>query len=205
MIQEFEGTKVPVHIVNGIPVLTTKDIANALGVSSNAIANTYRRYKEEFDEEDSFLSQIVTRSEKNRNMRLFSKTGIVLLSMFIKSPKAKAFRTWAKKTLSRILDGTYEVRDTKTGTKINVLAELLEMQARINYPDAAERIREAYGEELPPPPSREDFANVIKKEGIQFGEGWLLELQTLPTAKRVVRVAPGIGPTKKRRKARRRM
>ena len=202
--EEFEGEKVLIREIDGNRVITTAEVAKALGVKRNSISSTYSRNKDEFIEgEDSFVSQIATRKK-----RVFTKTGIIKLCFLIKSQKAKTFRQWASRILSNIMDGTYEIHDSRTGEKVEVLAELLEMQAAANYPEAAERIREAYGEELPPPPKKEDFARVLAKEGADFGASWLLDLKTLPTAKRVVRVAPGIGPTspkKKRRKARRRM
>lgn len=197
MIEQFEGSSVTVHTVNGIQSISTKDIAVALGVKRTSISSAFNRNKEEFVEgEDFFMTQIASR--KNR---AFTKTGIVKLSFFVKSPKAKAFRQWASKVLSKIMDGTYSVVETESGQKVDVLAELLAELAHENHIEAARRIREQFGEELPEAPSVEDFKAAIQKEGYEFGKKWLLTLRTLPPARKKILIAPGVGPTKPRRRS----
>ena len=201
MIEQFEGVDVGIHHVESEHVITLTDVSKALGVNKQAIHNILRRYKEEFTEEDTKGVTICDPLGKNKQRnRVFTKSGIIQLCFFVKSPKAAAFRRWAKKTLTKIMDGTYSVVETESGQKVDVLAELLAELAHENHIEAARRIREQFGEELPEAPSVEDFKAAIQKEGYEFGKKWLLTLRTLPPARKKILIAPGVGPTKPRRR-----
>ncbi len=201
MIEQFEGVDVEIHHVESEHVITLTDVSKALGVNKQAIHNILRRYKDEFTEEDTKGVTICDPLGKNKQRnRVFTKSGIIQLCFFVKSPKAAAFRKWAKKTLTKIMDGTYEVIESSTKQKVDVLADLMVDLAYANHLEAAERIRVKFGEELPPPPTRKEFAAAIQKEGYDFGLKWYNTLRTAPRSKIPLLIAPGVGPTKPRRR-----
>lgn len=100
---EFHG--VPVHVIDhaGKRWLTAEEIGLCLGYNpANAgqgIRNLYNRHVEEFTQADSTQINLICLDGKNREARVFSATGCVLLSMFSNTMRAKEFRAWAKQVL----------------------------------------------------------------------------------------------------------
>mgnify|MGYP005667078095 CR=1 FL=1 len=82
--------------------LTAEQVGLALGYrNSNArkgISKLYNNHADEFNEDDTCVVNLATQGQR-RQTRIFSATGCQLLGFFANTPKAKAFRSWAKKTL----------------------------------------------------------------------------------------------------------
>lgn len=75
---------------------------------SKRINEIYRRHKDELDE-FSTCRKMRSVDGKQRQVRIFNERGVMLITMFSKQPKAKAFRRWAIEVLSQYRQGTLEL------------------------------------------------------------------------------------------------
>lgn len=84
--------------------LTAEDVGRCLGYGQGkerqGILNCYNRHADEFLPEDSTVVKLMTVDKKQRDVRVFSKTGCMKLGFFASTKAAKEFRTWAARTLA---------------------------------------------------------------------------------------------------------
>lgn len=84
--------------------LTAEDVGRCLGYGQGnerqGITRVYNRHIDEFLPEDSTVVKLTTVDEKQRDVRVFSKTGCIKLGFFAGTKTAKEFRTWAARTLA---------------------------------------------------------------------------------------------------------
>lgn len=84
--------------------LTAEDVGRCLGYGQGnerkGITTLYNRHVDEFLPEDSTVVKLTTVDEKQRYVRVFSKTGCIKLGFFASTKTAKDFRTWAARTLA---------------------------------------------------------------------------------------------------------
>lgn len=90
--------------------LAAQDIAACLEYQKGArsVLTIYERNREELDEYSTCL-KLRTVDGKQRQVRIFNERGVMLITMFSKQPKAKAFRRWAIEVLSQYRQGTLEL------------------------------------------------------------------------------------------------
>lgn len=84
--------------------LTAEDVGRCLGYGQGkerqGILNCYNRHADEFLPEDSTVINLMTVDKKQRDVRVFSKSGCMKLGFFASTKAAKEFRTWAARTLA---------------------------------------------------------------------------------------------------------
>ncbi|WP_299734033.1 Bro-N domain-containing protein [uncultured Endozoicomonas sp.] len=95
----------PLTIVNydGRRWLTASQIGQALEMAdpANSVNRIFQRNKDEFSEgADSTSVKLTALDGRQRETRVFSETGCILLAFLSKSQKAKDFRRWAKQELA---------------------------------------------------------------------------------------------------------
>ncbi len=109
----FHGSPVKVINHNGQLWLTSKEVGLCLGYNeANAglgVRKLYSRNADEFNDaegctnlthpSDTCVIKLATQGGM-QDVRLFSQTGCNLLGFFANTPRAKEFRTWAKKVLA---------------------------------------------------------------------------------------------------------
>jgi len=99
---QFQGLDLSIIDHNGQKWLTAEQIGLALGYNpanaSAGIRNLYNRHADEFTEQDTCRINLM-RQGQAREVLVFSATGCHLLSFFSNTPRAKAFRAWAKEAL----------------------------------------------------------------------------------------------------------
>ena len=76
-------------------LLSTKDVAEGYGLSVSAVNVAKHRNKDELEEGEHFITTLTDRNSGAKTM--WTKAGVVMLGMFIKTPIAKEFRRWATK------------------------------------------------------------------------------------------------------------
>ena len=90
---------VSIHDHNQQFWLTAEDVGRCLGYGPGnerkGISALYNRHME-----DSTIVNLTTVDEKQRDVRVFSKTGCIKLGFFAATRTAKEFRTWAARTLA---------------------------------------------------------------------------------------------------------
>lgn len=100
---EFQGVKLDIIDHQGKRWLTAEQIGLALGYAADnarqGILKLYRNHEDEFNETDKGVVEMATPGGR-QNVSVFSDTGCILLGMFASTPRAKAFRLWAKETLA---------------------------------------------------------------------------------------------------------
>lgn len=100
---DFQGTPVQVIDHEGRRWLTAETVGRCLGFAADnarkGILKLFERHADEFTEADTGVVELTTPGGKQKT-RIFSNTGCVLLSMFAQTPRAKAFRAWAKQALA---------------------------------------------------------------------------------------------------------
>lgn len=100
---EFQGVKLDIIDHQGKRWLTAEQIGLALGYSeanaSQGVRNLHNRHADEFSDADTCQLKLIWQGQ-GRDVRVFSDTGCILLGMFASTPRAKAFRLWAKETLA---------------------------------------------------------------------------------------------------------
>lgn len=98
-VAEFSGLQITIHHVNGLRWIQALDVGRALGyVKPHKIHDIYKRHADEFSDRDTCIPVLEVQGQR-REVRLFSQSGAVLLSMFANTARAKDFRAWAKKVL----------------------------------------------------------------------------------------------------------
>lgn len=100
-VAEFSGLQITIHHINGLRWIRAIDIGRALGYARpDDINKVYRRHEDEFGPADTITANLAGNPQGgNPNVRLFSRSGATLLSMFANTARAKDFRAWAKKVL----------------------------------------------------------------------------------------------------------
>lgn len=95
---------VSIHEQNNQFWLTAEDAGRCLGYGPGnerkGIIAVYNRHSDEFLPEDSTVVNLTTVDGKQRDVRVFSKTGCIKLGFFANTKQAKAFRTWSARTLA---------------------------------------------------------------------------------------------------------
>ncbi|WP_439640076.1 BRO family protein [Nevskia sp.] len=98
---EFSGLIFTIHDHSGSRWITSTDVGKALGYAQpDNVTRVYRNHADEFTAGDTCTSVSEVQGQR-REVRLFSATGCVLLSMFANTPRAKDFRAWAKRVLAQ--------------------------------------------------------------------------------------------------------
>ncbi|MDR0701297.1 MAG: helix-turn-helix domain-containing protein [Azoarcus sp.] len=105
---EFLGTQLSIIDHDSARWLTAEQIGGALGFAQpnarTGIIRLYNRHEDEFTGSDTCVVKLTTHQsdgiEKQREVRIFSATGCILLSFFAGTKRAIAFRAWAKEHLA---------------------------------------------------------------------------------------------------------
>lgn len=108
MLADFHGLSIEIIDHAGQKWLTADQIGRALGYSPDkartGITNLYNRHADEFTESDTCAIKLMAQGQL-REVRVFSATGCVTLGWLSGTPRAKAFKQWAKETLAAHLEG----------------------------------------------------------------------------------------------------
>lgn len=100
-IVKFEEKEFELVTVDGEPMMTCRQIADALGMASrNGAADLYTAHAEEFTPE---MTRLIKQS--GTRVRVFNREGAWLIGMFARTPKAAAFRKWVITALAEHVDG----------------------------------------------------------------------------------------------------
>jgi len=99
----FEGQELTLIHKDGERWLTAEQIGKALGYSSarKNVLRVYERNKNEFERDIDIGVVKLTTPSGVQNALVFSLTGCMLLAMFARTPRAVAFRRWAKHQLAQ--------------------------------------------------------------------------------------------------------
>jgi prophage antirepressor-like protein/predicted transcriptional regulator len=131
---EFNGAAVRIIDRDGQRWLTAEDVGNCLGYDvANArqgIIKLFNRHIDEFTESDSTVAKLTTVDGKEREVRIFSLSGCVLLSMFANTARAKEFRAWAKQVLAAHTDNPLIANPDNLQDTLNRMAHSIDMLAR---------------------------------------------------------------------------
>lgn len=111
-VAEFSGLQIQIHDLKGARWVAMRDIGRALGYTDpENIKKVYQRHTDEFGPLDTCIANSAGFGDKlspplggHQQVRLFSQSGAVLLSMFANTQRAKDFRAWAKRVLVAELD-----------------------------------------------------------------------------------------------------
>jgi prophage antirepressor-like protein len=91
----FQNTELSIIDRDGVPWLTSADLARALGYSETGkISKLFNRYKDEFTDDMTDMPTLGTTGNLTRRVRIFNPRGCYLVAMLAKTPKAKQFRRW---------------------------------------------------------------------------------------------------------------
>jgi prophage antirepressor-like protein len=130
---EFHGGAVSIIDHNGSRWLTAKDIGRSLGYNdanaNTGITNLYNRHADEFSEADTCTIKLMVQGQM-REVRIFSQSGCVLLSMFANTPRAKEFRAWAKQVLADRADNPRIANPDNLQDTLSRMADSIDMLAR---------------------------------------------------------------------------
>ena len=100
-IVKFEDQEIELLSVHGQPVMTCRQIDDALGMSTrNGTSTLFNRHETEFTPE---MTQIIQQGQTR--VRVFNREGAWLIGMFARTPKAAAFRKWVITALAEHVDG----------------------------------------------------------------------------------------------------
>lgn len=103
---EFFGNPVSIIDHDGQQWLTAEQAGRCLGYSEDkarqCIVNAYNKHADEFTDDDTSQLKLMTPSGV-QDCRIFSATGCSKLGFFARTARAKEFRTWASKVLSKKL------------------------------------------------------------------------------------------------------
>lgn len=103
---EFFGNPVSIIDHDGQQWLTAEQAGRCLGYSEDkarqCIVNAYNKHADEFTDDDTSQLKLMTPSGV-QECRIFSATGCSKLGFFARTARAKEFRTWASKVLSKKL------------------------------------------------------------------------------------------------------
>jgi prophage antirepressor-like protein len=101
-VEAFNGDQVNLFEIEGKDYLTGEDIGICLGMGDprKAINNIYHRNREELEPHTCVLN--LRAQGQNRATRLFDETGCNLITIFARTPKARAFRLWLAKLPKKV-------------------------------------------------------------------------------------------------------
>lgn len=100
-IVKFQDKELHTHDFNGLPGLSSVELANGLGYADDgAVTRIYNRHADEFTEDMVQVVNLTTRG-LDRKIRVFSPRGCHLVAMFAHTPFAKAFRKWVLDVLDK--------------------------------------------------------------------------------------------------------
>lgn len=100
-IVKFENQDIELITVDGQPMMTCRQIADALKMSAqNGAADLYNAHADEFTPE---MTRII--KQGRTRVRVFNREGAWLIGMFARTPKAAAFRKWVITALAEHVDG----------------------------------------------------------------------------------------------------
>ena len=99
---QFEDLELTVIHKDGERWLTAEQVGKALELKHprRAVWKIFTRHKEEFEEWVDFSVPKLVTEKGERETLVFSPTGCMLLGMFARTPRAAAFRRWAKHLLA---------------------------------------------------------------------------------------------------------
>lgn len=126
-IVKFENQDIELVTVDGQPMMTCRQIADALKMSAqNGAADLYNAHADEFTPE---MTRII--KQGRTRVRVFNREGAWLIGMFARTPKAAAFRKWVITALAEHVDGASangqtalpppETKEEKIARKITML------------------------------------------------------------------------------------
>lgn len=102
-LADFNGCSIEIVDHNGQPWITAEQVGIALGIkhARRAANKIYARHQDEFENGiDTCITKLVTQGDtQNRDTRIFSQTGCILLAFFAQTERAVEFRRWAKQVL----------------------------------------------------------------------------------------------------------
>ena len=110
---EFEGLQLTIIHKDGQRWLTAEQAGKALGMKHPRIAvwKIFDRNRDEFEDGvDVSVTKLVT-EHGERETLIFSPTGCMLLGMFARTSRAKAFRRWAKHLLAEAAADPQKTRE----------------------------------------------------------------------------------------------
>lgn len=127
--------------------LTSADIANALGYSSQkSVTTIFNRNQDEFTGLMSQVIKLMTSGNYQKSVRIFSLRGAHLLAMFARTAVAKEFRKWVLDILDReVSQPKQSTTDDRTGLRNAV--NLLVSKKGLLYPDAYSLIHQRFNVE----------------------------------------------------------
>lgn len=101
---QFENHNIDFIEIDGKKYISSANMANALEYSSSkSITNLFNARKTEFVEgEDYMVIDMMTVKNAPYKQIFFSMEGVIGITMLAQTPKAVAFRQWARKTLTNL-------------------------------------------------------------------------------------------------------
>lgn len=98
----FQSTQFEVVDLNGQPWIQSRQLAQALGYSSEkSVSNLYKRNSDEFSNEMSVVINLMT-TNGQQEARIFSLRGCYAIAMFARTAIAKSFRVWVLDVLEKL-------------------------------------------------------------------------------------------------------
>lgn len=125
-IVKFENQDIELLNIDGVPMMTCRQIADALSTDfqNGSLTKLYTAHADEFTPE---MTRIV--KQGRTRVRVFNREGAWLIGMFARTPKAAAFRKWVLTALAAHVDGAKPVtvaehtRSLPSGKREIVLSE----------------------------------------------------------------------------------
>jgi hypothetical protein len=145
-IIEVGGKGFEVEVVGGMPMLSSKEVAEGYGVPEKTIQNHSSNHADELIEGTHFHT---VKTAKNTPRKLWTIDGIIRLGFFIKSGNARRMRDLAQELTSRYLTGKTQSTETplhgyplqreniELKRAINRMLENQREVQRLNYLDAS--------------------------------------------------------------------
>ena len=100
-IVKFQDKELHTHDFNGLPGLSSVELANGLGYADeSAVTRIYNRHSDEFTTDMVQTVKLTVRGLQ-RQIKVFSPRGCHLVAMFAHTPFAKAFRKWVLDVLDK--------------------------------------------------------------------------------------------------------
>lgn len=100
-IVKFQDKELHTHDFNGLPGLSSVELANGLGYADeSAVTRIYNRHSDEFTSDMVQTVKLTVRGLQ-RQIKVFSPRGCHLVAMFAHTPFAKAFRKWVLDVLDK--------------------------------------------------------------------------------------------------------
>ena len=100
-IVKFEEKEIELVTIDGVPMMTLRQIGVALNFARPIDANkVYNAHADEFTPD---MTRLIQRGRTR--VRVFNREGAWLIGMFARTPKAAAFRKWVITALAEHVDG----------------------------------------------------------------------------------------------------